>query len=134
MLFLKDLVRLSLQHRTVYCYLMLWILLIIIGMYKYVSTDLGMTILSSKSFYSEKQQENENEMKKHHINQYHNKYCNDVEGLVPAEEGGLIEGWTLQGNKTSSILRLNNINLCCFFRNSDSDSTRRKSFAESCTR
>lgn len=104
MLFLKELVRLSLQHRTVYCYLLLWILLIIIGMYKYVSTDMAMNILSTKSFYSEKLQANEHEIRKHHMNQYREQYCNDVENLVPAEEGGLIEGWTLQGNVSPSSL------------------------------
>lgn len=126
MLFLKDLARLSLQHRTVYCYLLLWILLIIIGMYKYVSTDLAMNILSTKSFYSEKQLANEHEIRKHHMDQYHMQYCNDV--LVPAEEGGLIEGgiFTLQGN--FSLLKFSR-KLFHYgfgnFRNSYSDPTRR---------
>lgn len=100
MLFLKELVRLSFQHRTVYCYLLLWILLIVIGMYKYVSTDLGMNFSLSKSYRAEKLQASEHEVRKHHLRQYHEQFCNDVDGLVPAEEGGLIEGWKLQGIQT----------------------------------
>lgn len=35
--------------------------------------------------------------------QFHQQFCNDIDGLVPAEEGGLIEGWTLQGETQVSI-------------------------------
>lgn len=97
MLLIKDFLRLSSQHRTLYCYLLLWILLIILGMYKYVSLDNGINILSSKAFYLSKQQLTENENRRLQMEQYHQRYCNNIEGLVPAEEGGLIEGWTLQG-------------------------------------
>lgn len=96
MLLLKDLVRLSSQHRTLYFYLLLWILLIILGMYKYVSLDAGMNILSSKSFYMNKQLLN-HESKRLPMAQHHQQYCNNIEGLVPGDDGGLIEGWTLQG-------------------------------------
>lgn len=96
MLLLKDLIRLSSQHRTLYFYLLLWILLIIIGMYKYVSSDAGYGMLSSKS-YMNKQQLIEHENHRHQMRQFHHQFCNDADGLVPAEEGGLIEGWTLQG-------------------------------------
>jgi hypothetical protein len=88
---------LSSQHRTLYFYLLLWILLIIIGMYKYVSSEAGIGMLSSKSFYLNKQQLIERENKRHERKQFHQQLCNDVDSLVPAEEGGLIEGWTLQG-------------------------------------
>ena len=100
MLLIKDFVRLSSQHRTLYCYLLLWILLIILGMYKYVSTDVGTNILASKSLYMNKQQILDHEIKRQQlqIGQFHHHhYCNNIEGLVPGEEGGLIEGWTLQG-------------------------------------
>lgn len=97
MLLLKDLIRLSSQHRTLYCYLLLWILLIILGMYKYVSSDAGINLLTSKSFYMSKKQFAEHENKRHQLELYHQQYCNNIDGLVPAEEGGLIEGWTLQG-------------------------------------
>lgn len=97
MVHLKDFIRLSPQHRTLYFYLLLWILLIIIGMYKYVSSDLGINLLASKSFYSSKHQK-ELGMKKQQLDQFHRQLCNDIDGLVPAEEGGLIEGWTLQGD------------------------------------
>lgn len=97
MLLIKDLIRLSSQHRTLYFYLLLWILLIIIGMYKYVSSEAGIGILSSKAFYLNKQQLIEHENKRHQMKQFHQQFCNDVDALVPAEEGGLIEGWTLQG-------------------------------------
>lgn len=99
MLFLRDFLRLSSQHRTVYCYLLLWILLIVIGMYKYVSTDTGMNILSSKSFYMSKQQFTEHENRRQQMEEYHHQYCNSIDGFLPEEEGGLIEGWTLQGEK-----------------------------------
>lgn len=106
MLFLKDFFRLSSQHRTLYCYLLLWILLIILGMYKYVSSDAGINILSAKSFYMNKQHLTEHETKRHQMDQYHQQYCNSVEGLVQAEEGGLIEGWSLQGSVENSLEKL----------------------------
>lgn len=88
----------SSQHRTLYCYLLLWIMLIIIGMYKYVSTDLGINLLASKSFYANKILQSEHETKSQQLYQFQRQLCNDIEGLTPAEEGGLIEGWTLQGD------------------------------------
>jgi 2-phosphoxylose phosphatase len=98
MLLFKDFFRLSSQHRTLYFYLLLWILLIILGMYKYVSKDVGMNILSSKTFYLNKQQMLDHELKRQQMGQFHHQqYCNNIEGLVTGEEGGLIEGWTLQG-------------------------------------
>lgn len=69
-------------------------------MYKYVSSDVGMNILSTKSFYMSKQQHQMEfeSNRRHQMGEFHQLFCNEIEGLVPAEEGGLIEGWTLQGN------------------------------------
>lgn len=67
-------------------------------MYKYVSSDVGINILSSKSFYTNKQHTEEHSSI-HQMKEFHQQLCNDVDGLVPAEEGGLIEGWTLQGKE-----------------------------------
>jgi 2-phosphoxylose phosphatase len=98
MLLLRDFIRLSSQHRTLYCYLILWILLIVLGMYKYVNLDAGTNILSSKSFYMNKQLHLvDHESKRPPREQYHKQYCNNIEGLLPGDEGGVIEGWTLQG-------------------------------------
>jgi 2-phosphoxylose phosphatase len=100
MLSLKDFIRLSSQHRTIYCYLLLWILLIIFGMYKYVSSEAGMqnfilkphqtsSYINSKRFLAQQDSsQNQNNQR---------RYCNSIENLVQAEEGGVIEGWTLQG-------------------------------------
>lgn len=74
-----------------------------IGMYKYVSSDIGINILSSKSFYMNKKNLQEHGNKRHQMVQFHQQFCNDIDGLVPAEEGGLIEGWTLQGETQVSI-------------------------------
>lgn len=148
MLLIKDLIRLSSQHRTLYCYLLLWILLIIIGMYKYVSSDIGINILATKSFYINNQQQQQQQQqveyeshKRHQMEEFHQLFCNEIEGLVPAEEGGLIEGWTLQGNVWFDVTtRVNTkgetlIDLSHgLFRSSFDNSTRRQSITQSCAR
>lgn len=32
------------------------------------------------------------------IEKFRHRYCNNIANLVQADEGGFIEGWTLQGN------------------------------------
>lgn len=98
---LREFLRLSSQHRTIYFYLLLWILLIFLGMYKYVSSDAANNGFLPKSFYVnrgavmlEQQQRQEIEI----IDKFRHRYCNDISRLVQADEGGFIEGWTLQGN------------------------------------
>lgn len=129
MLLLKDLIRLSSQHRTLYCYLLLWILLILLGMYKYVSSEAGINILSSKAFYMNKQHLTEYETKRHHMEQYHQQYCNSIDGLVPAEEGGLIEGWTLQGKFKMHMKNESLMNILESFRYSPPHTSRSSSVA-----
>lgn len=105
MLSFKDFIRLSSQHRTIYCYLLLWIMLIIFGMYKYVSSETGMQTLISKSsntIYSNNQQLLEHENTNLQNAKRHQQYCNSIEHLVPAEEGGVIEGWNLQGERMNN--------------------------------
>lgn len=133
MLFLRDLIRLSSQHRTLYCYLLLWILLIVVGMYKYVSSDGGINILPSKSFYMSEQYHQEQETKGRQSVEFHQQFCNDIEGLVPAEEGGLIEGWTLQGKTRDSIKSRTSLSRRLIFRSPFNDSSRRSSFTQSCS-
>lgn len=80
-------------------------MLIVFGMYKYVSSEAGMQNLISKSSHSiiyhlNNQQLLERENKKFQNAKRHQLYCNSIENLVPAEEGGAIEGWSLQGKKS----------------------------------
>jgi hypothetical protein len=101
---LREFLRLSSKHRTLYFYLLLWILLIFLGMYKYVSTDTASGAFLPKSFYlnrgvlATKRRETEK------IEKFRQRYCNDISNLVLDEEGGFIEGWTLQGESVSSFL------------------------------
>lgn len=94
---------------------MLWILLILIGMYKYVATDLGINISLTKSFYTGKQHVTEHETKRRPMEHFHQQFCNEVEGLVPGEEGGLIEGWTLQGEIHELVQVFSELNLDFYF-------------------
>lgn len=99
MLSFKDFVR----FRAIYCYLLLWIMLLIFGLYKYVSSDTGMQTLISKSSrtsYLNNQQFLEHENTKLQNAKHQQLYCNAIENLIPAEEGGTIEGWSLQGENS----------------------------------
>jgi hypothetical protein len=118
MLLLKELIRLSSQHRTFYCYLLLsiWIFLLIaglnkisiifdngifltngiLGMYKYINSTENMTsFLNSKSFYTNKLSEKDEDRLK--IQKYYQDFCNPAENIIQGEEGGLIENFHLQG-------------------------------------
>lgn len=106
MLSFKDFIR----FRAIYCYLLLWITLLIFGLYKYVSSDTGMQTLISKSShtnYLNNQQLLEHENIKGHSSKHHQLYCNAIDNLIPAEEGGTIEGWSLQGENRQYKLQNN---------------------------
>jgi len=106
MLILKEFIRLSSQHRTLYCYLLLWIFLLIVFMYKYVSSDFANNAFTAKSFYTNKRMFGEKEEERHQLSKYQLRYCNNIENIVQADEGGLIEGWTLQGtNEISNVIQ-----------------------------
>ncbi|KAG5676422.1 hypothetical protein PVAND_006260 [Polypedilum vanderplanki] len=94
---LREFLRLSSKHRTLYFYLLLWILLIFLGMYKYVSTDNANSAFLPKSFYINRGVIATKKREAEKIEKFRQRYCNDIPNLVLEEEGGFIEGWTLQG-------------------------------------
>lgn len=98
---LREFLRLSSKHRTIYFYLLLWILLIFLGMYKYVSSDSTNSAFLPKSFYSNKGILANKRKDTEKIEKYRQRYCNNINSLnlTSEDEGGFIEGWTLQGEK-----------------------------------
>lgn len=65
-------------------------------MYKYInSTENMVNFLNSKSIYSNKLSELDEETLK--MQNHLQNFCNPVQNIVQKEEGGLIEGWSLQG-------------------------------------
>ncbi|XP_050077364.1 2-phosphoxylose phosphatase 1 [Anopheles maculipalpis] len=101
---LKEIARFSLQHRTLYCYLILsiWIFLLIAGMYKYIgSIENGNNLLSAKSFGYRKTESylvgEGDPAGRHRIKEINQTDCTHPFAIVPGEEGGSLEGWTLQG-------------------------------------
>ncbi|XP_063695470.1 2-phosphoxylose phosphatase 1 [Culicoides brevitarsis] len=99
---IKDVVRFSSQHRTLYCYLILsiWIFLIVAGMYKYMGvSDPSSNFMTTNGFYasdatmssSKKDQEN---YKRHKM---HEKDCNPTEVISAGDDGGVLESFSLQG-------------------------------------
>ncbi|XP_070500482.1 2-phosphoxylose phosphatase 1 [Chironomus tepperi] len=96
---LREFLRLSSKHRTIYFYLLLWILLIFLGMYKYVSSDSTNSAFLPKSFYSNKVAFETKRKDTEKIEKYRQRYCNNINtlNLTSEDEGGFIEGWTLQG-------------------------------------
>ena len=98
---LREFLRLSSKHRTIYFYLLLWILLIFLGMYKYVSSDSASSAFLPKSFYINKGAIGNKKKEIEKIEKYRQRYCNNINSfnLTSEDEGGFIEGWTLQGEK-----------------------------------
>ncbi|KAL9706391.1 hypothetical protein quinque_009909 [Culex quinquefasciatus] len=97
---LKDIARFSLQHRTLYCYLILsiWIFLLIAGMYKYIgSIEASNSALSSKTFLFKKQQLLLEEQDRIRAKKINDEDCNHPPQIGLGEEGGTLEGWSLQG-------------------------------------
>lgn len=124
---LKDIARFSLQHRTLYCYLILsiWIFLLIAGrflelplgsfktlgcervssifchlagMYKYIgSIEASNSVLSSKTFLFKKQQLLLEEQDRIRAKKINDEDCNHPPQIGLGEEGGTLEGWSLQG-------------------------------------
>ncbi|XP_011178484.2 2-phosphoxylose phosphatase 1 [Zeugodacus cucurbitae] len=109
---IKELIRFSTQHRTLHCYLVLsiWIFLLIAGMYKYIGhngNSLSNTIqflngqLNSPSGVANAQyadeiypQRSDKSILKY--NQFKER-CAPLEHLVRRDEGGILDGWKLQG-------------------------------------
>ncbi|XP_053676117.1 2-phosphoxylose phosphatase 1 [Anopheles nili] len=101
---LKEIARFSLQHRTLYCYLILsiWIFLLIAGMYKYIgSIENGNNLLNPKGFGYRKSEaflvEDGDVVGSIRDKDIKQTDCTHPFTIVPGEEGGALEGWTLQG-------------------------------------
>lgn len=95
---LREFLRLSSKHRTLYFYLLLWILLIFLGMYKYVSSDFANSAFLPKSFYTNKDSMASKKRDIERIEKFRSRYCNNIPNLVLEDEGGgFIEEWTLKG-------------------------------------
>ncbi|XP_058819689.1 2-phosphoxylose phosphatase 1 [Topomyia yanbarensis] len=97
---LKEIARFSLQHRTLYCYLILsiWIFLLIAGMYKYIgSIEDSNSVLSSKNFLYKKQQLLLEEQERIRAKKINDDVCNHPPTIGIGEEGGTLDGWSLQG-------------------------------------
>ncbi|XP_055541958.1 2-phosphoxylose phosphatase 1 [Wyeomyia smithii] len=97
---LKDIARFSLQHRTLYCYLILsiWIFLLIAGMYKYIgSIENSNNALSSKNFLYKKQHLFLDKQDFERTKKIDIDVCNHPLTIGIGEEGGVLDGWSLQG-------------------------------------
>uniref|UniRef100_A0A1B0C0R9 2-phosphoxylose phosphatase 1 n=1 Tax=Glossina palpalis gambiensis TaxID=67801 RepID=A0A1B0C0R9_9MUSC len=103
MMILRELIRFSTQHRTLYCYMILsvWIFLLIAGMYKYIgqnSTSLGYTL----NFLNGRNQLNNLDASTSSLLELRNlvKYkarCTPLTYIARADDGGILDGWKLQG-------------------------------------
>ncbi|XP_050084607.1 phosphatidylinositol 3-kinase catalytic subunit type 3-like isoform X3 [Anopheles aquasalis] len=103
---LKELTKFSLQHRTLYCYVVLsiWIFLLIAGMYKYIGsiernnnsllTIHGFGYQKTKDYFMDDEEYMSSLIPKRLINQ---SECTHPKMLIAGDEGGSLEGWTLQG-------------------------------------
>lgn len=99
MLILKELLRISSQHRTLYCYLVLWIFLLIIF---YVCTENGANLFNNKTFYTNNKIISDRNEERVRLKKHTEFFCNNVlSGLTEKnnDEGGFIENWSLQGNQ-----------------------------------
>ncbi|GAB0100103.1 2-phosphoxylose phosphatase 1 [Sergentomyia squamirostris] len=88
----EDIVRLSRQHRTIYCYLILsiWIFLLIAGMYRYMGTTLHVqNYASGRNFFFGDSQGRQG---RRQIQE-----CNNLSLIASDGEGGNLEGWNLAG-------------------------------------
>ncbi len=66
-------------------------------MYKYVNSDAANNNFLPKSFYINQNEIAEQREEDEKIEKFRHRYCNNIQNLVQAEEGGFIEGWKLQG-------------------------------------
>ncbi|XP_055918082.1 2-phosphoxylose phosphatase 1 [Eupeodes corollae] len=95
-MFLKELIRFSTQHRTLYCYMILsvWIFLLIAGMYKYIGNTNNSTLgfLNGKRIYMTTMEDEEaTKFRKY------KQRCAPIDRLVRKDDGGILDGWKLQG-------------------------------------
>ncbi|XP_034473546.1 2-phosphoxylose phosphatase 1 [Drosophila innubila] len=110
-LLLKDLTRLTTQHRTLYCYLFLslWIFLLIAGMYRYMgnaehSGSLGSggfgsgTAISSAGVVAGGGAGGSTDASSgaQRFAKYRER-CAPLAQLIRMDDGGILEGWKLQG-------------------------------------
>ncbi|XP_065356022.1 2-phosphoxylose phosphatase 1 [Calliphora vicina] len=99
-MFLKELIRFSTQHRTLYCYMILsiWIFLLIAGMYKYIghtSSSLNY-ILNGKSQYYASVITATPSLESNNFAKYKAR-CTALTQINRLDDGGILDGWKLQG-------------------------------------
>ncbi|XP_046812310.1 2-phosphoxylose phosphatase 1 [Lucilia cuprina] len=99
-MFLKELIRFSTQHRTLYCYLILsiWIFLLIAGMYKYIgrSSSSLSYILNGKSQYYASVMTAAPSREASNFAKYKAR-CTSLSQINRLDDGGILDGWKLQG-------------------------------------
>lgn len=67
-------------------------------MYKYVSSDSANGAFLPKSFYINKGMTESKRKLFDQVDKFRQRYCNNINSnQSPEDEGGLIDGWTLQG-------------------------------------
>ncbi|XP_073822400.1 2-phosphoxylose phosphatase 1 [Musca autumnalis] len=98
---LKELIRFSTQHRTLYCYLILsiWIFLLIAGMYKYIgrNTNTLSYILNGNShLYGSASLTSTPAMDSNNFAKYKTR-CTPLTQIQRLDDGGILDGWKLQG-------------------------------------
>uniref|UniRef100_A0A182IYP0 2-phosphoxylose phosphatase 1 n=1 Tax=Anopheles atroparvus TaxID=41427 RepID=A0A182IYP0_ANOAO len=101
---LKEIARFSLQHRTLYCYLILsiWIFLLIAGMYKYIgSIENSNNLLTAKGYGYRRSDafltDDVDPMQRIRTKEINQTDCSHPFVIVAGEEGGSLEGWSLEG-------------------------------------
>ncbi|XP_068151578.1 2-phosphoxylose phosphatase 1 [Drosophila tropicalis] len=105
-LLLKDLTRLTTQHRTFYCYMFLsiWIFLLIAGMYRYMgnaeingnSPGPGHSGLGTASSDGDAAAAAAVASSAQRFAKYRER-CSPLGQLLRLDDGGILEGWKLQG-------------------------------------
>ncbi|XP_018783962.1 PREDICTED: 2-phosphoxylose phosphatase 1 isoform X2 [Bactrocera latifrons] len=109
---IKELIRFSTQHRTLHCYLVLsiWIFLLIAGMYKYIGHN-GNSLSNTIQFFNGQLHSPSGDVNAQYTDEIYPqrldkrilKYsqfkerCAPLEHLVRRDEGGILDGWKLQG-------------------------------------
>ncbi|KAM7351327.1 2-phosphoxylose phosphatase 1 isoform 2-T2 [Cochliomyia hominivorax] len=99
-MFLKELIRFSTQHRTLYCYMILsiWIFLLIAGMYKYIGRNSSSLsyILNGKSQYYSTVMTASPSLESSNFAKYKTR-CTALTQINRLDDGGILDGWKLQG-------------------------------------
>ncbi|XP_075150295.1 2-phosphoxylose phosphatase 1 [Haematobia irritans] len=98
---LKELIRFSTQHRTLYCYMILsiWIFLLIAGMYKYIgrnTNSLSYILNGNSHLYGAPSLTVTPPADSNNFAKY-KKRCMPLSQINRLDDGGILDGWKLQG-------------------------------------